>query len=60
MTGHSKEAKTLERWYVSPMESIGLIKIVTTLIKSMYLNSTRGIYILKFLRPFRRILARGY
>jgi hypothetical protein len=44
MAGHSKEAKTMERWDVSILGASGLIQIVVTLIKSLYLYSIRSIY----------------
>lgn len=44
MAGHSKEAKTMERWDISILGAIGHIQIVVALIKSLYLYSTRGIY----------------
>jgi hypothetical protein len=44
MAGHSKEAKTMERWDISILGASGLIPIVVALIKSLYLYSIRGIY----------------
>lgn len=44
MAGHSKEAKTMERWDISILGATGLIQIVVALIRSLYLYSTRGVY----------------
>ena len=44
MAGHSKEAKTMERWDITSIGAIGFIQMVVATIKSLYLYLTHRTY----------------
>lgn len=45
MAGHSKEAKTLERWEISESGAISLVQLTITIIRSIYLYTIKGVFI---------------